>query len=44
MAVAPDVFPGGRHSVTVLNQKSFVIDKDYEWTKDLGQGAYGIVW
>jgi hypothetical protein len=36
--------PEGRHEITVMNQQSFIIDADYEWTKDLGQGAYGVVW
>ena len=31
-----------RHTVTAVGQ-SFVIDSEYEYVKDLGQGAYGCV-
>lgn len=25
-------------------QDQFLVDEDYEFTKELGQGAYGVVW
>lgn len=33
----------GRKSFKVFNQ-DFVVDERYTVTKELGQGAYGIVW
>jgi mitogen-activated protein kinase 7 len=33
----------GRKSFKVFNQ-DFVVDERYQVTKELGQGAYGIVW
>lgn len=31
-----------RHTFTALNS-TFIVDAEYEYTKDLGQGAYGCV-
>lgn len=33
----------GRRSFKVFNQ-DFIVDERYTVTKELGQGAYGIVW
>lgn len=34
---------GGRRSFKVFGQE-FIVDARYNVTKELGQGAYGIVW
>jgi len=33
----------GRKTFKVFNQE-FIVDEQYHVTKELGQGAYGIVW
>lgn len=35
--------PSGRKVFKVFNQ-DFIVDEKYTVTKELGQGAYGIVW
>lgn len=32
-----------RHNFPVLNQ-TFTVDVRYQYIKELGQGAYGVVW
>ncbi|CAG8848640.1 31770_t:CDS:1, partial [Racocetra persica] len=32
----------GRHSFPVLSQK-FLVDEKYQFVRELGQGAYGVV-
>jgi mitogen-activated protein kinase 7 len=41
--MAADLSLQGRKTFKVFNQ-DFIVDERYVVTKELGQGAYGIVW